>query len=251
MYSIIERTVIFNWYFNQVLNDTILNDIITSCNKIIFNNYEDLDTYLITNNKYIDKYHYKWKYSKFNQPLDNLPSDITNLTLGYYFNRPIDNLPSSIINLTLGNSFNQRLDNLPSEIINLTLGWYFNQPIDNLPSSIIVLTLGFHFNQRLDNLPSGIINLTLGYCFNQNLDNLPHGIINLTLGETFNQCLDNLPSTINKITFESYGYKNCKTKFNSEIKKIPTNLTLVDLSRIQNKSDLKKEFEKFNVEIIE
>jgi hypothetical protein len=36
-----------------------------------------------------------------------------------------------------------------------------------------------------------------------------------------------------------------------EIKKIPTHLTLVDISKISNKSDLKKLFEKFNVEIIE
>jgi hypothetical protein len=40
-------------------------------------------------------------------------------------------------------------------------------------------------------------------------------------------------------------------KFNQEIKKIPSNLKTIDLSEIPNKSDLKKKFEKFNVEIIE
>jgi hypothetical protein len=51
MYQIIERTAIFNWDFNQELDDTILNDI-TSCDKIVFNNYDDIDTCLMTNNKY-------------------------------------------------------------------------------------------------------------------------------------------------------------------------------------------------------
>ncbi len=50
MYQIVNQTVIFNWDFNQVLNDTILNDI-TLCDKIIFNNYDDLNTCLMTNNE--------------------------------------------------------------------------------------------------------------------------------------------------------------------------------------------------------
>jgi hypothetical protein len=228
MYQIVGRTVIFNWDFNQVLNDTILNDIAT-CDEIIFNNNVDSNICLITNNKFEYKYYNRWRGSRFNQNLDNLPHSIKNLTFGDSFNQPLDNLPSSIINLTFGSNFNQRLDNLPSGIINLTLG-----------SS---------FNQCLDNLPSGIINLTLGSSFNQCLDNLPSGIINLTLGDGFNQCLDNLPSSINKITFRILW--NDFTEFRKEIKKIPKNLTLVDISKAPNNSDLKKQFEKFNVEIIE
>jgi hypothetical protein len=248
MYNIVERTVVFNWDFNKVLDDTILNDI-ALCDKIIFNNYWDLDTCLITNNEYNKEYHDKWKNSKFNQPLDNLLSEIRDLTFGFSFDKPLNNLPSTIRNLTLDYCFNQRLDNLPSEITNLTLGWYFNQRLDNLPSGIQNLSFGCIFNQPLDNLPSSLINLTLGLSFNRCLDNLPHGIQNLTLGDDFNRCLDNLPSSINKITFKSYDLHNIK--FNQEIKKIPPNLTLIDISQIQNKLHLKKEFGKFNVEIIE
>jgi hypothetical protein len=69
------------------------------------------------------------------------------------------------------------------------------------------------------------------------------------LGVYFNQSLDNLPSSINKITFKSFWNEN--TEFNQEIKKIPRNLKIVDISEISNKSDLKKQFEKFDVEIIE
>ena len=109
--------------------------------------------------------------------------------------------------------------------------------------------MGFSFNQCLDNLPSSIVNLTLDYSFNKPINNLPSFIISLTLGNIFNQCLDNLPSSINKITFKSCSGLN--TEFNLEIKKIPPNLTLVDLSKIYDKSHLKKEFGKFNIEIIE
>ena len=70
MYQIIGRTVIFDCDFNQVLNNAILNDI-ASCDKIIFNNYEDLNTCLITNNKYEHKYISRWKNSNFNENLDN------------------------------------------------------------------------------------------------------------------------------------------------------------------------------------
>jgi hypothetical protein len=107
--------------------------------------------------------------------------------------------------------------------------------------------LSYKFNQSLDNLPSSIINLTLGNNFNQEINNLPSGIINLTLGGEFNQPLNNLPNNISKITFDSPD----NIKFNQEIKKIPLNLTLIDISQIPNKSYLKKEFGKFNVKIIE
>jgi hypothetical protein len=127
------------------------------------------------------------------------------------------------------------------------LGYQFNQSLDNLPHGIRDLTLSYKFNQSLDNLPSSIINLTLGDCFNQEINNLPSGIINLTLGNSFNQCLDNLPNNISKITFKSFS----DVEFNREIKKIPPNLKIVDISQIRNKSHLKKEFGKFNVEIIE
>ena len=168
MYQIIGQTIIFDWDFNQVPNNTILNDI-ASCDTIIFNDYDDLDTCLITNNKYDNKYRNKWKKSKFNRRLNNLPPTIRDLTFGYWFSKRSDNLPNSIINLTLGDGFNQ--------------------------------------------------------------------------------CLDNLPSSINKITFRILW--NDFTEFRKEIKKIPKNLTIVDISKAPNNSDLKKQFEKFNVEIIE
>jgi hypothetical protein len=176
MYQIIDKKAIFNCDFDQELNGSILNDI-SQCDTVIFSNYEDLNICLRTN-FYFAKYYYSWKGSKFNQEIDNLPSSIINLTLGYYFNQEINNLPSSIINLTLGNSFNQEINNLPSSIINLTLGNSFNQEINNLPDSIC------------------------------------------------------------KIAFRTEC--NYYPKFNQEIKKIPKNLKIVDLSRMPKGSFVKK-----------
>ena len=105
MYKIVKRTVVFKWDFNQELNDMILNDI-ASCDKIIFSNYDDFDTCLITNNKYEHKYISRWKNSNFNENLDNLPHSIEDLTLNYYFNQEINNLPYGIQNLTFGQKFN-------------------------------------------------------------------------------------------------------------------------------------------------
>ena len=52
-------------------------------------------------------------FSKFNQPVDNLPNSIVNLTFGEHFNQSVDNLPNSIVNLTFGKNFDKKIDNIP------------------------------------------------------------------------------------------------------------------------------------------
>jgi hypothetical protein len=44
--------------------------------------------------------------------------------LGGFFNQPLDNLPSEIKDLTLGTKFKQTLDNLPNSICKITLCSY-------------------------------------------------------------------------------------------------------------------------------
>ena len=63
------------------------------------------------------------------------------------FNQPVNNLPNSIINLTFGCGFNQSVDNLPNSIINLTFGNYFNQTINKLPINLKIIK----FNKDNDN----------------------------------------------------------------------------------------------------
>ena len=48
--------------------------------------------------------------------IDNLPSSLTNLTLGLYFNQMIDNLPSSLTHLTLGSYFYHIIKKIPKNI---------------------------------------------------------------------------------------------------------------------------------------
>ena len=67
----------------------------------IYKKIPKLDTIIFDN--YMNSIYYG---SIFNQPMDNLPNTIANLTLGSSFNKSIDNLPNSITNLILDEKFN-------------------------------------------------------------------------------------------------------------------------------------------------
>ena len=60
------------------------------------------------NNDYKNNEHNNATYthSRFNKPVNNLPSSITHLIFG-------DNLPQFITHLTFGQNFNQEVNNLP------------------------------------------------------------------------------------------------------------------------------------------
>jgi len=131
------NTVIFAPSFNDELDCGLLKDY----HQIIFSDYV-LDNSLFE--RYVNYNFLGLKYigSKFNRPVDNLPSIVTHLDFGWHFNQSIDNLPSSITHLTFGPDFNRPVDNLPSSITHLTFCSNFNCPVDNLPSSITHLTFG-------------------------------------------------------------------------------------------------------------
>ena len=98
LYIVQNKTIIFNPEYNIPFSDRVL-EILSNCNTIIFN--ENFS---------------KNAFSKFNQPVDNLPNSIQTLTFGYCFNQTVDNLKNSIQNLALGFKFNQSVDNLPNPI---------------------------------------------------------------------------------------------------------------------------------------
>jgi hypothetical protein len=103
----------------------------------------------------------------FNQPLDNLPDEITHITMYYkcIFNHPMNNLPHSLKCLhILAESFFQPLDNLPFRLVELFIGnMNYNLPLDNLPN--VLKTLKFirlsKYKQPLRNLPPSIENIIL------------------------------------------------------------------------------------------
>jgi len=47
--------------------------------------------------------------SKFNKPIDNLPSTITHITLKEYFNQPINYLKYGIESINIGLNFNNEI----------------------------------------------------------------------------------------------------------------------------------------------
>ena len=170
--------IIFSYDFNKLLD----SDLLSKYNEIIFSNYVlsyDLLDSLINNNYY----HCKFRPSIFNQPVNNLPCSITNLTFGTSFNQLVEMLPNSIIKLTFGNNFNQQVDNLPNSIISLTFGYRFNQSVDNLPCSITNLTFSRCFTKKINNLPKLLkkIECPRTYLYLEDLEDLENKNISIEL----------------------------------------------------------------------
>jgi len=124
-YQLINNIIFFDSDFNKILDNELIQ-VIKSCDTVYFNNYDNIEISIKTENKH-DDHIYSFNKSKFNRPINNLPISITHLTLGYFFNQPINNLPNLITYLTLDNYFDQPINNLPNSITHLTLGRDFNQ----------------------------------------------------------------------------------------------------------------------------
>lgn len=136
------------------------------------------------------------KFSEFNQPIDNLPYNLINLTMGWCFNQKINNsqntfsraknkfinkknkswlikscyLPNSLKSLNFFKDlsvFNQEIDILPSNLENLVLSSYFNLSVNNLPNNLKYLSLGSNFNlSKINNLPLKLKYLDIYRCKN-------------------------------------------------------------------------------------
>ena len=117
-------TIIVKSQFNDDINLINFDDNIVS---LVFTNYDDITNIekSINNKKHNDQH--KFKHSKFNCKVDNLPHTLLNLFFGYYFNYTVDNLPPTLLNLSFGSHFNQLVNNLPPTLLNLTFGNNFNQ----------------------------------------------------------------------------------------------------------------------------
>jgi hypothetical protein len=114
-YHVHNDIIIIKHDFNLSLN--IKAEDANNCKKLIFNNYDNIDICIETNNMYYSKYDNNYMGSNFNRPLANSLnnlSQLTQLTFGTCFNRPLAN---SLVNL--------------SQLTQLTFGEKFNQPIAN------------------------------------------------------------------------------------------------------------------------
>lgn len=80
----------------------------------------------------------------FDKSVSNLPETLETLILSGEFNQPLDNLPTNLIYLSLSNclKFDCNLDYLPEGLETLILPEnYYYRPIDNLPIGTKVLNL--------------------------------------------------------------------------------------------------------------
>jgi hypothetical protein len=115
IFEIKNDEVVFDKQFHSPLTAKIIQKIKkTKCKKIVFP-----------------------QYSNFDRSVDNLPRNLTSLTINsYLFNQKVDNLPPNLVSLILGRDFNQKVDNLPSKLTSLTLSYEFNQNIEKIPKML-------------------------------------------------------------------------------------------------------------------
>ena len=224
-YTISNNKIIFDKNFNKPLEQYY--EILTKCKELYFceltMSYKKKMFYAIDL--------YDWNYqtrntmgnlSRFNSPVNNLPSNLTHIYFGDCFSQPVDSLPSKLTHLSFGFAFNKYVWNLPSNLIILIFGNNFNKPISNLPSQITHLILGYNFSQPVDNLPPKLTHLMFGREFNHPVSNLPIQLTHLIFGENFSQSVDYLPSSLIYLSFGAY--------FNYPVNNLPQNLKIIKFS---------------------
>lgn len=201
--------------------------------------------------------------SRFNQPLDSLPSKLVTLEIhADNFHMHINRLPASVRNivldtyvdssmsqqyisrfppnlthLTLQTNFNQpvrwgkskeegaakHIVSVPSSLQSLKFGDYFNQPLISFPPSLTSLSFGRNFNKALIPLPPSLTSLSLDHDFNHPLIPLPKSLISLSFGNNFNHPLIPLPPTL---VYLSFG-----DNFNQPLLGLPSSLLTLKLGR--------------------
>jgi hypothetical protein len=171
--------IIIRSSFNESLNTIDMNN---SCTELVFS---DCDTYtecVLYNNLTGNSYR---PMSKFVQPIDWLPSNITKLTLSANYDCRLIDSKLCLTHLILGYCFNYTVDNLPYGILNLTFGYKFNCTIDNLPCSLITLNFidiydgdedSCEFNKQLNCLPNSICEIRLPIDYDQEIKNIPSNL---------------------------------------------------------------------------
>ncbi len=126
---------------------------------------------------------FKYRGSKFNHDVLNLPKSSTNLSFDNKFNRNI---------LKLGYRFNQQYE-LYSNIKYLNLDCNNSYIIDSLPNSIVELELNYSFNLQMDNLPTLIKKIIICHCgsYDADLNCLPVFVEELQLNKNYKKRIKN------------------------------------------------------------
>jgi phage anti-repressor protein len=81
-YWIYENKFIFKPEFNNQIDEYY--ELISNYDELIFSNYDDLNILLETKNNYNENIYENYIESKFNQPIDLLKVNLTQITFGYF-----------------------------------------------------------------------------------------------------------------------------------------------------------------------
>ena len=145
-------------------------------------------------------------YSKFNQPVENLPKSLESLTLGYNFYQRANNLPQSLKHLKFGYKY-VSVDNLPTSLETLILADMYSGRVDNLPDSLKILVTGEEYYEPVDNLPPHLEVLILGNRYDWPVDNLPQSLKYLSFGEDFDKDhINDLPNSLETLIIRGVIY---------------------------------------------
>lgn len=140
--------------------------------------------------------------NKFDQSLDNLPNNLTHLSLGKFFSKSIKNIPTSITHLHLGNDFTTIKESLPKSITHLSICW--NYKMDHM---------GKFYPRAIDiknKIPSSVTHLTFTYgpksAHVKNVDNsmCSMEIVNYTKEKFYAYLKKIVPSSVKCLTIKGY-----------------------------------------------
>ena len=95
-YTTLNKIIIFDNNFNDIITNE-LSDLLSNYDTLIFSDFNSIQSTLKFYTRiYVEKEHKRYKPSKFNKPINNLPISIKKLFLGHSFNKELDNLPKNI-----------------------------------------------------------------------------------------------------------------------------------------------------------
>jgi len=207
-YTIKGDTIIFDEYFNDKLNDKILQKL-KKVKKIIFNDC-------------------------FNESIKKIPKNITCIHFGFEFNNSVEYLPQNIEELQFGRNFDQPLNNLPKNLKKLIFP--SDTVLDNLPHNLIQLVLDENYDQPLDFLPTGLKSILFETysIFSHPLNNLPNTLTLIEIPLKYQFEIDNLPDSLEEVRIGVKKYNifyrlecditNKENNFDKKIRKFPANL---------------------------
>jgi hypothetical protein len=168
-YNKLDNLKILNIKENLPLTDALLEYIIK--NNVKFIEFMPLFNQSINILPECVEHIYFPSISKFNQPLDNLPSNLKSLIIGSDFSYNLNNLPHSLLYLGYHRPFVHIKEQYPNE-----RSWIIQEIIGDLPARLKYISLGVGFYNAI-NWHASIYNKNIKFI--KNGESFPSRFINL------------------------------------------------------------------------